>query len=245
MNELSVHYTDPRLAALYDAHNPWGPDSDFYLALAGAIPCAILDIGCGTGMVAAAFAAQGHDVTALDPAGAMLEIARRRPHGARVNWVHGLVDDISGEFDLAVMTGHAFQVLLDDETTRSFLRAVRARLKPGGRLAFETRNPDARIWERWSAGPMAGPGQDGQGNLAGTSHVDVVKRGDLVSFRSLYRLEDGTQVSSRSTLRFASRAVVSTLVAQAGFSRQTWYGDWDRSPVEPASRELILVAQVE
>ena len=52
------------------------------------------------------------------------------------------------EFDLVVMSGHAFQVLLGDDEIRSALAAVRAALVPGGRFAFETRNPPARTWER-------------------------------------------------------------------------------------------------
>lgn len=238
MNELSAHYTDPRLAVLYDLQNPWGPDSEFYLALAGRPSQTILDIGCGTGMMAAAFARQGHDVTAVDPAAAMLDIARSRPHGHLVRWVQGLVSDVQGHFDLAVMTGHAFQVLLDDETSLAFFRAVKQRLAPGGHFAFETRNPDAQIWEQWAC-------QSTTSSLAGTAgtvHVDVEKRGELVSFRSIYRFEDGTEVSSHSTLRFASQAAISGLASKAGFSRQTWYGDWDCQPVGPDSRELILVA---
>ena len=238
MNELSAHYTDPRLAALYDVQNPWGPDSEFYLALAGKPAQAILDIGCGTGMMAAAFARQGHDVTAVDPAAAMLDIARLRPHGHLVRWVHGLVSDVQGPFDLAVMTGHAFQVLLDDETSLAFFQAVKQRLVPGGRFAFETRNPDEQIWKQWAGQSMSGPST----SAAGTAHVDVEKRGELVSFRSIYRFEDGTETSSHSTLRFASQAAISALAAKAGFSRQTWYGDWDYQPVRPDSRELILVA---
>ena len=245
MNELSAHYTDPRLAALYDLQNPWGADSEFYLAVAGRPVQAILDIGCGTGMMAAALARQGHDVTAVDPAAAMLDLARSRPHGNLVHWVHGLVADVRGHFDLAIMTGHAFQVLLDDETSLALLQAVKQRLVPGGRFAFETRNPEARIWEQWASQSASASTTAPSGKAAGTTHVDIEKRGELVSFRSIYRLEDGTEVSSRSTLRFASQATISGLAAKAGFSRQTWYGDWDCRPVTPDSRELILVAGFE
>ena len=47
-------------------------------------------------------------------------------------------------FDLAVMTGLAFQVLVDDDELRSSLTATGRALADGGRFAFETRNPRAR-----------------------------------------------------------------------------------------------------
>jgi hypothetical protein len=56
------------------------------------------------------------------------------------------------EFDLAVMTGHAFQVLVGDDEVRASLTAIRHALAGGGRLAFETRNPLARAWESWNPG---------------------------------------------------------------------------------------------
>jgi 2-polyprenyl-3-methyl-5-hydroxy-6-metoxy-1,4-benzoquinol methylase len=39
-----------RLAELYDLFNPWGPSDDFYLGLVMAAE-AVLDVGCGTGVL--------------------------------------------------------------------------------------------------------------------------------------------------------------------------------------------------
>jgi len=54
------------------------------------------------------------------------------------------------DFELAVMTGHAFQFLVDDEEVRASLAAINRGLVAGGRFAFETRNPPARAWESWT-----------------------------------------------------------------------------------------------
>ena len=77
------HYEDPRLVALYDLDNPWSADTDFYLGLSGACDGSgqrpakrILDLGCGTGLLTCAFAAQGHDALGVDPASTMLSAAR-------------------------------------------------------------------------------------------------------------------------------------------------------------------------
>src|SRR5580704_11154015 len=83
----SESYADPRLAALYDALNPADASTAFYLSLPGAPPARILDVGCGTGLLACEFAARGYDVTGADPAAAMLATARARPGGDQVRWV--------------------------------------------------------------------------------------------------------------------------------------------------------------
>jgi hypothetical protein len=63
----------------------------------------------------------------------MLAQARRRRD---IEWVLGALRSVAftREFDLVVMTGHAFQSLIEDN----------------GRFAFETRNPLARAWESWT-----------------------------------------------------------------------------------------------
>lgn len=79
----------------------------------------------------------------------MLAVARRR---GDVEWVAGTAASMAfdREFDLVVMTGHAFQVLVGDEELRASLTAIRRALADGGRFGFETRNPLARAWERWN-----------------------------------------------------------------------------------------------
>jgi SAM-dependent methyltransferase len=114
----------------------------------------VLDIGCGTGALLHRARRGGHRgrLVGLDPAEGMLAQARRY---ADIEWRRGYLPDAGfrAEFDLAYMTGHAFQVLLTDEDVRGLLAAVRAALVPGGRFAFETRNPRHR----------AGPGHRDRG----------------------------------------------------------------------------------
>lgn len=241
--DLSAHYRDPRLVALYDAQNALGADSDFYLSLAGRPAMRVLDIGCGTGLVAAEYARRGHAVTGVDPAGAMLAVARSRPGGEPVRWIEGTAGDVPGDgiFDLAVMTGHAFQVLLDDAAVAALFAAARRLLAPGGILAFESRNPAARAWERWT--PEAVRVLD----VAGIGRVDVANTvlavdGEIVTFDSRYAFADGTALTSRSRLRFAPQATIARLLREAGFAEVTWFGDWNCGPVTPDSAELIAVA---
>src|SRR2546422_7839843 len=110
----------------------------------------VLDVGCGTGTFACLLAAKGIDVVALDPAAASLAIGRAKPGADQVRWIHGEVVALPPlQVDLTTMTGNVAQVFLTDDEWASTLRHVRAALRPGGRLVFETRDPASRAWLEW------------------------------------------------------------------------------------------------
>lgn len=77
----------------------------------------------------------------------MLDQARTR---SDIEWI--LSDlasvDWDQEFDLVVMTGHAFQVFIEDDQLRGSLAVIRSVLAEECRFAFETRNPLVRARAR-------------------------------------------------------------------------------------------------
>jgi SAM-dependent methyltransferase len=246
----SDSYADPRLAALYDALNPADDAAAFYLSLPGAPPARILDVGCGTGLLACEFAARGYDVTGADPAAAMLAVARARPGGDQVRWVQaGAADldtagglDPSTGFDLIVMTGHVFQLLLEDRDVRAALRTLARHLAPGGRLAFETRNPAVREWQDWN--PRDTRQRVEASGITADVHYDIsAVAGELVTYETWFQFAGARDpVVVPDTLRFTGQAQVAAFLAEAGLTQVTWYGDWDGSPYGPASPEIIAVA---
>jgi len=251
--EVSAAYADRRLAALYDALNPPGPETAFYLGVAGEAsqasgpggrPARVLDMGCGTGRLACQLAARGHQVTGADPAAAMLGVARARPGGDQVRWIQtdaaGLAEPAG--FDLILLTGHVFQLLRDDGAVRTALRNLSRHLAPRGRLAFETRNPAVREWQHWS--PRNTRQQVETGSVAAEVHYDISGvSGELVGYETWFRFAGGEVVVVADTLRFMDQAEVAGFLADAGRTEVTWYGDWDRSPATAASPEIIAVAR--
>ncbi len=147
-------FSDAEAAALYDLLNPWDPDNwpadRFYEELVMAAT-SVLDVGCGTGAMLHLARERGHPgrLVGLDPDHAALARARRR---ADIEWVNGTAAEASwdAEFDLATMTGHAFQCLVTDDDVRTSLAAIHSSLRAGGRFVFETRHPQARAWEDWN-----------------------------------------------------------------------------------------------
>jgi SAM-dependent methyltransferase len=238
-----LHFSDEYLASLYDVlENHGAADEHFYLALLRSAD-RVLDIGCGTGFMLHEARAAGHRgrLVGLDPASGMLHQARRHDD---VEWVEGYLPEAGfvAEFDLVYMTGHAFQVLLDDAATVELLRAVHRALVPDGRFAFETRNPLARAWDRWTPDDVCEIVDDAGARVRVWHEVESVG-GELVSFTENFASDTWAEVKvSRSTLRFIHAEHLDRLLAECGFAIDERYGDWDRSLFTPLSREIITVA---
>jgi len=237
-----MDYQNSEIAGLYDIAHPRAEDTDFYLSLAGRHPRSVLDLGCGTGTLCCDLAAQGHEVTGVDPAAAMLALAVRKPYADRVEWVESTAQNFrsNGRFDLIVMTGHAFQVLLSDDDAQAALETMRRHLNDGGRIAFETRNPQMDWVGEWSArSPRSLPG----GQFEETLKI-VEADAEFITFETCYRSADHT-ITTSSTLRFRSREQVEKLIARSGLLMLNVLGDWAGGPFDPErSCEIICLAQV-
>ena len=198
-------FADPRLAALYDEFDGDRGDLDHYVRLIDEREArSVLDVGCGTGSLACRLASLGLTVTGVEPAEASLDIARRKPHGDAVRWIHGTMAQTTElDVDMAVMTGNVAQVFLGDDEWTETLSGIRSALRRGGVLAFETRVPGRRGWEEWTPELTRQRADiNGVGLVEdSTSLLDVSL--PFVSFRSTYRfIESNTILTSESTLRF-------------------------------------------
>jgi len=237
-------YADPRLAALYDRLYPRPPSFDFYLPMILASR-AVLDVGCGTGALLHEARRTGHAgrLTGLEPAEGMLIQAARHPD---IEWVRGdlAVAHWRDEFDLAVMTGHAFQALITDEELRAALAAIHALLSRDGHFAFDTRNPAARAWEKWrAAGKVEVSGDNGE-RVGLELKVEAPFDGRTIAISETFSSDswDRPRVS-RSTLRFLAPAELTALLEEAGFAIEAQFGDFDCRALGAASPEIITIAR--
>jgi ubiquinone/menaquinone biosynthesis C-methylase UbiE len=239
-------FSDPRLAALYDAFCPWERfgDYDFYLRLVMAAG-AVLDVGCGTGALLRRARDEGHTgrLCGLDPAVGMLEQARTR---SDIEWILGDLSSTAWDrgFDLVVMSGHAFQVFVEDDDIRASLAAIRSALTDDGRFVFETRNPPARAWEDWTP-ENATEVTDASGVVVRMAHeVETPVEGDVVRFTTTFTSTswDRPEVS-QSTLRFLDAASLSRFLMDAGLLIEHQFGDWSETPLIDASPEIITIAR--
>ncbi|HKU99413.1 MAG TPA: class I SAM-dependent methyltransferase [Vineibacter sp.] len=240
-------FEDHAAASIYDDFNPWSAGDDFYLGLAREDGGRVLDLGCGTGMLACRIAAEGFDVTGADPAAAMLRVARARPGADKVAWVRtdGQSMDLGRRFDLIYMTGHAFQALLTDADVLAVLATIVRHLAHDGRFAFETRNPAVQAWLRWTPAQTRTTVETAEHGRV-EQCFDAQADGDsgIVAITQCDQyLDTGEQRTGHSRIRFISQGHVAQLLAQAGLMTTAWYGDWDRKPFTPTCREIIAVSR--
>jgi SAM-dependent methyltransferase len=239
-------YGDPELAQFYDLESGWGPDLEYCLGLAQGAR-SVLDLGCGTGLLLARLA-DGRSAVGVDPAAAMLEIARHRPGGERVKWVEGDARTVrlGRRFDLVVLTGHAFQVFLSDADQRAALATNRAHLSPGGRFVFDARNPAAEEWRAWAPEPsMRAFEHPTLGTVEAWNDVAHDPATGIVTYQTHYHVAAcGRHLCAASKIRFTPRDRLAALLDEAGLAVDAWLGDWTGGAYAADSPEIIPVGRL-
>jgi SAM-dependent methyltransferase len=235
-------FDEPRLAAVYDPLDPDRSDLDTYAGLADELGArAVLDIGCGTGTLACLLAGRGLDVTAVDPAAAMLAVARAKPGAERVWWLHGTAPDLPPlQVDLVTMTGNVAQVFLDDQAWAGTLAAAGRSLRPDGWLAFESRRPERQAWREWTRDTTYQRQEiDGAGLVETWDEVTDVSL-PFVTFRStLVFHADGVELCSESTLRFRTLDEIGESLEAAGFRVE----DVRDAPDRPGKENVFVASK--
>lgn len=229
-------FAQPKLAEIYDfLDSPDRPDLSPYVAMADEF-CAhsIIDLGCGTGMLACRLAALGKEVVGIDPAAASLDVAKRKEHAGDVRWMTGSAAELNGlHADLITMTGNVAQVFVADEEWMATLLACHDALRPGGRLIFEVRDPAKEAWKGWNREQthktIDAPGAGIVEHWVDLVHVDL----PLVSFRGTFVFRaDGTVMTSDSTLRFRTRSEIADTLSSAQLTVESVRDAPDRPGLE-------------
>lgn len=164
LEHAGPEHLDPEYVAVYDAKAQLDLDDILELLRRHGLDAdtTLVDLGCGTGLLAAAAAAEARRVVGVDPSAAMLEVARRRSDA--VEWVEAgfLTYEHAGDRPQLVHSRHALHHLADFWKGVALAR-IHDLLAPGGVLVlrdlvydFEPAESDRRI-EKWLAGAAPAP----------------------------------------------------------------------------------------
>lgn len=152
MEEKRLFYSRPEVTRDYDRLRFGGPSGEWVnrreLSLVKSllpIQGRILDLGCGTGRLSLHLQDAGYDVMGLDSSLEMLGVARAKPRGARVSWLHGNAFALPvkpAAFDGVVALRLAFHF----SELRGLLTEALGVTKPGGSIVLDTYNWSPRAY---------------------------------------------------------------------------------------------------
>ena len=243
------------IAAVYDL---WSADMvadvPFYVAEAVTTGGPVLEVGVGTGRVAAAVARAGVDVVGIDVSPSMLGRAREALEdeglAERVTLVEADMRrfDLGRRFPLAVMPYRVFaHARTTDDQVRT-LTAVRDHLEPGGRLVLNVTVPHVADLTAWD-----GLRHEGQFTLPDGGTAVLWRQAEYepgtqqLTFHFVvdHLGDDGVvtrRVHGASTVRQTTPGEVDHALARAGFTIQDRWGWFDRRPYGPQATEYVVAA---
>jgi SAM-dependent methyltransferase len=235
-------------------------DVNFYLQAAACFGEPILELGCGTGRITVPLAHAGARVTGLDISAKMLQRAETKlsdlseMQRSRVRLLHGDMRsfDLRQQFPLIVIPFRPFQHLVSVDEQLQCLACVRRHLAPGGHLIvdfFQTdparmHDPDF-LKEHFVADYEIAGGR----KIRLTERIAAFHRAEQrndVEMAFAVTDSDGARMRNvfAFTFRYFFRYEVEHLLARSGLRVSHLYGDFDRSPLQDESPEMIFVAAV-
>jgi len=250
------------LGLLYDHVGGYTERRDiaFYVNEAARVDGPILEVASGTGRVLIPIARTGKRIVGVDRSRQMLDRCREKvaaePAAVRDRIALHEADmrdfAIGERFAAAIIPFRPMQHLSSIDDQLSCLDAIRRHLEPGGRLIFDVFNPDfARIaspgYEEFEDTPET-PLPNG-GSFRRTGRIVAVHRlAQVNDLELIYYVTSPSGDTERRVhafqMRWFLRVELEHLLARAGFTIESVYGDFDRSPLVDASPEIIVVARL-
>lgn len=207
----------------------------------------LLDLGCGPGLYASRFYAQGLAVTGIDYSKRSLayakEQAEKQKQDIEYRYMNYLEMDYDSAFDLAALIYCDFGVL--SEVHRSLLlNKIHRALKPGGHFVFDVWSPEntelTAVYKNWFI-------HEKQGFWKPTPHLELVNKqydaDHLVSLKQHLIVEDGTTVSVYNLWEQCYTAEsITALLNQHGFNVVSITSDLTGTAYVKASKSIGIVA---
>jgi SAM-dependent methyltransferase len=234
-----------RLAEVYDeividpCHDRW---ASFLHQLWSADPVgvrSVLDLCCGTGLLADELIRRDYRVVGVDASDAMLALARKRL-GPEVALSRMALPDlkVAGVFDAAICTFDGFNYLTLEEL-RLTMAAVAGRLRPAGWLVFDL-HTDGMMNFTISNPVVAG--ESAENDFVISSTVDPVERTCDTSIEVM-RPRDGDPFSEQHRQYFHTDADVRAALQDASFAVNAVGEEYTHEPADESTLRATWTAR--
>ena len=226
-----------RLAGVYDeivvdpCYEDWASFLGALWSADSAPVRSVLDVCCGTGLLAQELIARGYRVVGVDASGAMLDVARKRL-GHEVVLRRTVLPELAveGVFDAAVCTFDGLNYLTPEEL-RLTMGKVGRHLRPGGWFVFDLHTE--RMMEFTLSNPVVA-GEAAGNAFVIRSAVDLGTR-TCDTRIELTRARDGDPFSEQHRQYFHTDAEVGAALQDAGFVVTAVSEEYTSRPVEPST----------
>ena len=241
---------DP-VALWYDLHVRADFDHAFWIEEARRASGRILELMCGTGRLSVPMLRSGAKLTCADySAGLLGQLRRKLTAGQAADLVQADARALpfTNAFDSVFIGFHAFAELSTERDQREGLESIRQALRPGGRLVLSLHNPAIRApqldgaWRDFGAVPIPGT----------PHHLQVLAQfaydsgAQLASGLQRYRVVEGERTVEEFDLPVRFRLITAPqfedLAAQAGLRVETWWGDYQRGPLDPETSPYLIAS---
>jgi len=221
----------------------------FYCDLADEVGGPVLEVACGTGLVAIPVAARGPAVTGVDLARPMLDYAqfKAQRYQLPIQWIEADARhlNLGAQYQFIFMAGNAFQAFLRREDQDSLLASIKRHLTPHGTFAFETRNPsghdltsrqDEEYWLTYTSV------EGHRVTVSGTQIYDPLAQ--IMHWTTYRRWHDGERAHTKEThiaCRFTYPQELAALLHYNGFRIMRQYGNWNKEELIASSPSIITI----
>ena len=234
-----------RLAGVYDeivvdpCYGRWAAFLDDVWAADDAGVGTVLDVCCGTGLMAFELGTLGYRIAGVDASAAMLARARRLL-GPDVLLVQGTLPDLAIEavFDAAVLTFDGFNYLTPTEL-RSTLETLADRIRLDGWLAFDVHTDAMMDFTR--ANSVVEGDADGH-RFSITSTVDTRAR-TCDTRIEVIRDGDGDAFAEHHRQYFFTDEQIREALAAAGFEVVAVSDEYTHDPVDAATLRATWITR--
>lgn len=227
-------------------------DIPFYTNQAVRSGGTVLELGCGTGRVSIPIAEAGVKIIGMDSSPEMLRVAdskAKKMSVQNISLIHGDMIDFSlgQQFELIIIPFRGFLSLLSVEEQKSALSNIKSHLAPHGRLIFNVFVPDLDMLVQpgdtaYHLRDVSDPGTNRRFVIWHQSGYD--NHNQLIHARVIVdELDEIGTATNRFyrdfQLRYGHRWEYHHLLTASGFEIMNLYGDFDLTPFEESSSEMI------